>query len=45
MKHAILSKDVLLLDVVKKEILKGEDELSKWIGEFDNFTTFYNICA
>jgi hypothetical protein len=39
MEEAILSKDVILLDVVKKEILKGQkeerkDELARWIERF-----------
>ena len=42
MEDAILSRDVVLLDVVKKEILKGQakpekkDDLTKWIEEFSD---------
>jgi hypothetical protein len=36
MEDAILSRDVILLDIVKEEILKGDDELTRWIQKFDN---------
>ena len=42
MKLAIFTRDVLLMDVVKDELLKGQknaekkDELTKWVESFDN---------
>ena len=36
LKEKIEDGNVIILDVIKDELMKGNDELSKWINQFDH---------
>lgn len=36
LKNAIESGSIVILDMVKEELCKGDDELSVWVQQFDN---------
>lgn len=45
LKKAIIDKDIIILDLVKDELNKGDDELSVWIKQFDNALVLNHVQA
>lgn len=39
----ILSGEIVILDMVKSEIDKGEDDLAEWLNSFDNITILPHV--